>query len=153
MDTWAAASGRRLVHLTRHDCLTLLGTRSIGRVAFCSPTGPVVLPVNYALHEGSPLFRTTSNGSLAERLHDSTLVALEVDDIDEDTRSGWSVLVRGHASVVEHPDLPSTAAGRPEPWAAGPRMLHIRIVATEVTGRRLDPSDDVLAGRSWMRSS
>jgi nitroimidazol reductase NimA-like FMN-containing flavoprotein (pyridoxamine 5'-phosphate oxidase superfamily) len=152
MDTWGTSVGGRLVHLTRQECLTLLGTRSIGRVGFCTPTGPVVLPVNYALHDGAPLFRTSSDGTLADLLHDSAAVALEVDDVDERARSGWSVLVRGHASVVEHPNLPTTTAARPRPWAGGARMLHIAIVPTEISGRRLEPAEDPSSGRSWMRS-
>jgi nitroimidazol reductase NimA-like FMN-containing flavoprotein (pyridoxamine 5'-phosphate oxidase superfamily) len=151
MDTWSTSVGSRLTLLTRQECLMLLGSRTIGRVAFCLPTGPVVLPVNYAMHDGAALFRTSSNSSLAKRLGDSS-AALEVDDLDEETRTGWSVLLRGYASTVEHRDLPASAAKRPQPWVQGARMLYIRIVATEISGRRLDASDDPADGIAWMRS-
>jgi nitroimidazol reductase NimA-like FMN-containing flavoprotein (pyridoxamine 5'-phosphate oxidase superfamily) len=151
MDTWSTSMGGRLTPLTRQECLTLLGSRTIGRVAFCLPTGPVVLPVNYAMHEGAALFRTSSNSSLGKRLSDGA-AALEVDDLDETTRSGWSVLLRGYASTGEHPELPRSAASRPRPWARGTRMMHIRIVATEISGRRLDGAEDEPVGSSWLRS-
>jgi hypothetical protein len=152
MDRWSTSVGRELRHLTRQECVTLLASASIGRVAFCTPTGPMVLPVNYAMHDGGPLFRTSSHGSLGERLRDNTAVALEVDDVDERTRSGWSVVVRGHASVVESSRLPTATDGRPRPWAGGARMLHIRISPVEITGRRLEQSPDLSGGRSWMRT-
>jgi nitroimidazol reductase NimA-like FMN-containing flavoprotein (pyridoxamine 5'-phosphate oxidase superfamily) len=151
MDTWSTSVGRRLKRLTRQDCLALLASKSIGRVACCTPAGPVILPVNYAIHQGTALIRTSSSGTLAERLRDSA-AALEVDDLDETTRSGWSVLLRGHASFVEYQDLPRRSVDRPQPWARGARMLHIRIVPTEISGRRLEPSDDPSSDISWLRS-
>jgi uncharacterized protein len=136
MNTWTTHQERRLKDLSRQECLDLLGSKTVGRVAFCTAKGPVVLPVNYTMYDGKVLFRTSSYGSIASHLRDSP-AAFEVDDVDDATRSGWSVLLAGHASFVEYPDLPPDRLDRPEPWADGSRMLHIRINPTELTGRRL----------------
>jgi hypothetical protein len=55
-----------------------------------------------------------------------------VDDIDDDTHTGWSVLVRGRCRDAEPDDEPD-----PDVWAPGTRRVLFAIEAREVTGRRL----------------
>ena len=66
-------------------------------------------------------------------------VAFEVDRIDGAFSQGWSVLVRGHASVVTDADdvrrLEEQAYSTP--WAGGQRDLWIRIDPLSITGRRI----------------
>jgi hypothetical protein len=68
-------------------------------------------------------------------------VAFEVDEIDDSNESGgWDVLVVGRAA-----DITSSLDARAEelrhldidPWAPGLKDHFVRIVPTEVTGRRL----------------
>jgi uncharacterized protein len=136
MNEWTPRRKPRLEEISKQQCLELLASKKVGRVAFCTTSGPVVLPVNYTVHDGTVLFRTSSYSSLAGHLRDSP-AAFEVDEVDDDTQSGWSVLLQGHASFVEFPDLPPDRLDRPEPWADGSRMLHIRLTPRELTGRRL----------------
>jgi hypothetical protein len=67
-------------------------------------------------------------------------VALEVDHIDEALRQGWSVLVRGPAHHVTHPAelsrLQEDAAVWP--WAGGEREVYVRIIPSQITGRRIE---------------
>lgn len=66
-------------------------------------------------------------------------MAFEVDEVDEYTQSGWSVLFTGTAEVVDDvDDLPTDA--RPLPWPEQTRWLFVRVPARSITGRRLYPS-------------
>ncbi len=128
-----------LNELTEPECWELLRSHQVGRVGYCDGSGSVMLPVNYAVHDGAILFRTTPRGSLARHLR-AGYASFEVDEIDDYTQSGWSVLVRGQARAMEPEDLPPDASDRPVPWASGERPLVVRITASTVTGRRLMPS-------------
>jgi nitroimidazol reductase NimA-like FMN-containing flavoprotein (pyridoxamine 5'-phosphate oxidase superfamily) len=128
----------RLRELDISECLELAATRSVGRVAFCTDDGPVVLPVNYVVDELGVVFRTSPHNSIA-RWAQNRRVAFQVDEIDDFTQSGWSVLVSGTAEVIDEPSaLPADA--RPLSWAEGTRSLFVRVPARTVTGRRLYPS-------------
>ncbi|MGJ6969586.1 pyridoxamine 5'-phosphate oxidase family protein [Streptosporangium sp. G11] len=132
-----------LEKLDRDECLRLITPGGVGRIAFEEIGGPVILPVNYALHGNSVIFRTAFGGPLDDTLRTGvqgveSKVAFEVDRIDDAGREGWSVLVRGgvhHVSSEE--DRAALAALGVRPWAGGERELYVRIAATEVTGRRI----------------
>jgi uncharacterized protein len=126
-----------LQELSREECLDLLASKSVGRVAYCAPEGPEVLPLNYVLLGDSLLFRTAPHSALGQRLR-LDVAAFQVDEIDDYTESGWSVLLRGMVTPVEYDDLPP-AEQRPQPWAAGSRPLHLRLAPRTITGRRLLP--------------
>ena len=127
-----------LVDLTARECLELLETRKVGRVAWCGAAGPTVIPVNYVLRDSAVWIRSTPYSMLA-RESAGEQMAFEVDGVDEFTRSGWSVLVRGRAEH-RHPrscraDLPGLGT-----WPEGPRPFVLSIDLLEVTGKRLLPS-------------
>jgi uncharacterized protein len=126
----------QLTELTRAECLEQVSTRPVGRIAWCDEDGPVVLPVTYGLDGEDVLFRTSPDSNFARHLG-SAPVAFEVDEIDEYTQSGWSVLIRGQASFTEQPGLTDDTAERPVPWALGHHTLLVRITPRTMTGRRL----------------
>lgn len=128
----------RLRELTEPECRELLRDQRVGRVAWCDADGPTMLPVNYRFDEDHVLFRTSPHTALAR--HFSTgPAAFEIDAFDEFTQSGWSVLVRGRAELLERDSLPEPDE-RPEPWAEGTRNVYVRIAVDRVTGRRVMPS-------------
>jgi hypothetical protein len=66
-----------------------------------------------------------------------TDVGFEVDDLDQQEQTGWSVVLRGRAQAVAQPeDLVRlwTIHGL-VPWASGVRNLFIRIEPQRVSGR------------------
>jgi hypothetical protein len=64
------------------------------------------------------------------------VVAFEVDHIDETMSEGWSVLVRGHARLIEEPgERLAIAQLDLEPWAGGARLNLVAITPFEVSGR------------------
>lgn len=125
-----------LVGLAPDECLRLLGTHAVGRVAWNGPAEPTVLPVNFIVVDGEIWFRTTAHSSLSRQIDDLPM-SFQVDDVDEFTRSGWSVLVRGTAHVVyDATRVPRTWPGL-ETWPAGAHALHVVVEPREITGRRL----------------
>jgi uncharacterized protein len=121
------------------ECRRLIRDGGIGRVAFQSGSGQHIVPVNFQLDGDSVIFRTTPYSELG-RLAPGSESAFEVDELDMDTQSGWSVVAKGRLDVI--PDHFETAAIRffgkdPTPWAEGVRRLYLRLTWRELTGRRL----------------
>ncbi|MET1061003.1 MAG: pyridoxamine 5'-phosphate oxidase family protein [Nocardioides sp.] len=127
-----------LKELTEKECLELLREQRVGRVAWCDADGPVVLPVNYRFEDDGVVFRTSAHSELARHFSPGP-AAFQIDSVDDFVQSGWSVLVRGRAELLEWDELPEQN-DRPESWAAGSRNVFVRITPTRVTGRRLLPS-------------
>lgn len=130
--------------LSSRRCLELLVTGAIGRVGWSAAHGPQIFPVSYAWHDELVVFRTSPYGILSE-LTRRTPVVFEVDQLDLDEHTGWSVLARGHASSIASPTQLArlwTVDG-PQPWAAGIRNVFIGIEVDHLSGRSFDPARTV----------
>lgn len=126
----------RVEPLDETESMRMLGSVRWGRCAWSTPEGPRILPVNHSVLDGDVFFRTGLYGSLAEAAAGNT-VALEADELDERLSSGWSVVVLGSAEQVQDPgELASLFRRLPQPWAPGSRPVLVRIVVSQVTGRR-----------------
>ncbi|WP_113701545.1 pyridoxamine 5'-phosphate oxidase family protein [Nonomuraea lactucae] len=137
-----AQAGPTLEALAPEECLRLIAPGGIGRVAFGGLHGPIVLPVNYKMHEGAIVFRTAYGGPMDQSLRTGlegveVKIGFEVDQIDEARREGWSVLVQGPAHHVPPEELRQVTGAGVSPWAGGERELYIRIVPHQITGRRI----------------
>jgi transcriptional regulator with XRE-family HTH domain len=119
------------------ECYRLLGPRGIGRIAFGTASGLTVLPVNYAVTDATVVIRTGS-GSLVGA-HGDGPVSFEADHFDLALGQGWSVLVRGDAHRVLQPGELRRLREECDlrPWPAGEHDLYIRIVPSQITGRRI----------------
>jgi nitroimidazol reductase NimA-like FMN-containing flavoprotein (pyridoxamine 5'-phosphate oxidase superfamily) len=124
-----------LQEIDEAECWELLRSREVGRVAYNDERGPMCVPITFVVGEGSVLFRVAPYSEVARHLPGAR-AALEVDDIDYFTRSGWSVVLRGSIEPLDSSDLPAPEA-RPTPWPEGQRTLHLRLTPDTVTGRRL----------------
>jgi uncharacterized protein len=122
-------------HFTRlsgDECRQLLRARGVGRVGWQSDDGQQILPVTYEVTGELIAFRTRPDTIMGEFLNPLS-VSFEVDDVDEDTATGWSVLVQGTAhgymnDVPEHLLLP-------RPWAPGEHPLTVVITPISYSGR------------------
>ena len=135
--------GPVLERLDEAESLRLIAPGGIGRIAFIGRYGLTVLPVNYKLHDGAIVFRTAQDSPTGEDLrtgiaHAEYQVAFEIDQINPETRDGWSVLIHGPAHHMASDDeRAAVAASGVAPWPRGVHEHAIRITPTSVTGRRL----------------
>jgi hypothetical protein len=119
------------------ECRRLLGPGGLGRIAFVTASGLMVLPVNYVIVSSTIVLRTGAGSLIAA--HGDGQVSFEADHLDETLHRGWSVLVRGQAHRVLQPgELRNLQEGCDlRPWPAGEHDLYVRIVPLRITGRRI----------------
>lgn len=132
---------RNLRELTPRECWDLIAAERVGRVATTTDDGPVVLPVNFVVHNETVLIRTTAYGVIG-RISPASEIAFEVDRLDEAMREGWSVLLVGAIERVEDPEEVAALMDSPdlEPWVGGVRNLVMQIRPRRVTGRWIGAS-------------
>lgn len=129
--------------LDRTDCLRLIAGGGVGRIGYSSRFGPVILPVNYELSEGTIVFRTGLHSSLQQDLRTGIAdaeykVAFEIDQIETDTQQGWNVLIQGAAHFVDSESEVASVAGLGvRAWVGGRKEQFVRIIPTRITGRRI----------------
>jgi nitroimidazol reductase NimA-like FMN-containing flavoprotein (pyridoxamine 5'-phosphate oxidase superfamily) len=124
--------------LSRAECLELLAGQHFGRIGVVADGRPIILPVNYVFEDGHVAVRTDPGTKLTAAAQGH--VAFEVDQIDESSRTGWSVLVTGVGyDVTDALDATSVAAREfpVDTWVPGQRSHWIRIETEQVSGRRL----------------
>jgi nitroimidazol reductase NimA-like FMN-containing flavoprotein (pyridoxamine 5'-phosphate oxidase superfamily) len=127
--------------LPRNECLRLLALRAggVGRVGLVVDGAVVIEPVNYRVldDEDHDIVIQVGPGSMLDAARREAVVAFEVDEVDADAGSAWSVLVRGVASVVD--DEAVVARARPaeaHPLVPEPGVSFVRIRSGIVSGRR-----------------
>lgn len=124
-------------NLTENECLALLRSRTIGRIAFGLGGEIEIFPVNYGMEGQVIVFRTGPGAKL--NTVPNTAVAFEVDGWDAESGNGWSVVAKGRAEEI------TTSAGRAaehlrlvpvQPAAPGDKLHWLAIKPSEIAGRR-----------------
>ncbi len=130
--------GTGIIALGHDECVELLASTPIGRIAFRDGDRVSVLPVTFGWVEDSVVFRTLEGAKLnAAVAHEQ--VAFEIDGWDDNKRAGWSVVIHGVAREVdewaeaEQLEQSGVFAWAKERW----RDRWVRIQPDEITGRRL----------------
>jgi nitroimidazol reductase NimA-like FMN-containing flavoprotein (pyridoxamine 5'-phosphate oxidase superfamily) len=127
----------RWQELTKGECFSLLAGQRLGRVVLVDDRGPLALPVNFVLDQHTVLFRTDEGTKLDAAIRGRP-VGFEIDGVDEATRTGWSVLVRGEATeVIDRGELARVRRLPLYPRAPGVKGHYVRIAPTSLTGRRI----------------
>jgi uncharacterized protein len=123
--------------LTPQDCLSLLGSARIGRIAYTDQALPAVQPVTFVIDNDSVLVRTGDGAQLASAARNA-VVAFQVDELDPDSRRGWAVMVVGYAHEVTDPDELHRVEQLPlRAWFTTDHDHFIRISIELIDGRRL----------------
>jgi hypothetical protein len=86
--------------LGRAEALQLLGTVSIGRLAFTQAALPATRPVSFSLRGEDVLIPVPAGSPLIEALRGS-VVAFEADAYDTAVRTGWTVAVVGASRLLD----------------------------------------------------
>ena len=122
-----------LEEIGREECLRLLASLSVGRIAVALPgEPPLVVPVNYVLDGEVVVFRSEP-GSKVHAARKQP-VSFEVDYVDPFHQTGWSVLVQGAAYEATAREVRNLWV---VPWAGGKKDHWIRIVPKGISGRRI----------------
>ena len=124
--------------LGRETCVELLASTSVGRLAFIADGEVVVIPVNYRFHEGTVVVRTAV-GSKLEAAARHAQMTFEIDQWDDETASGWSVIAKGRAKeVLDQDETAELETLGLRPWAdADSKQRWIRIRPDELSGRKI----------------
>jgi nitroimidazol reductase NimA-like FMN-containing flavoprotein (pyridoxamine 5'-phosphate oxidase superfamily) len=123
--------------LSSADCLDLLSSRDLGRIALVIDDQPEIFPVNYAIDRPTVVFRVAPGTKPALAMN--RRIAFEVDHLDRKAGVAWSVIVKGVALDVTTSKDPFTAFLRTadvRPAAPGDRPLWMAIYPSEISGRR-----------------
>lgn len=126
--------------IPREDCLDLLQSVKVGRIAGVAGGRPFLLPVNYAVDGDRVVFRTSAGTKLTGA--EFGRVAFEIDGSDASDLSWWSVVVEGVASDIT--DMVDERSARLRsldlhPFAPGEKPHWVAIQPESITGRRLRP--------------
>ncbi len=130
-----------VTHIDRKECVALLGNDMVGRLAVLDGHTPVIIPVNYLVDGEDIVFRTDPGMKLD--VGPRSPASFEIDGIDRNSRTGWSVVATGRLEEITHFDsrrwhrvheLPL------EQWAGGPKEHWMRLVPDRITGRRVGPA-------------
>src|SRR5579859_6515972 len=138
-----AGSTRRGERLDEAECLRLLGIERLGRLVYSSRYGPMALPVEYRLYEGSVVFCAAEDTYTDEDLrtgiaHADFDVAFEIDRLDLETREGWTVLIRGSAHHVDtEAERTSIVDPGVRPWTGAEPGHVMRINPARIWGHRI----------------
>ena len=131
------ANGSVLEHLTRDECMRLMGSVPVGRIVYTRQALPAVELVNFALDDGDIVIRTDAGSKLAAATR-GAVVAFETDSVDDAGHTGWSVTVVGHSqAVTDSAEIRHLEQISLTPWAPGRHDHFIRIAPTIVNGRRV----------------
>jgi Pyridoxamine 5'-phosphate oxidase len=130
-----------LEELSHEECLALLRSNQVGRLALTVDEFPMILPINYVLAE--PMGRTwialrTRPGGAIDRA--PLAVAFEIDGIDPFAKRGWSVVVRGTMHHIDETTADFDDRFDPRPWLAD-RDEWLVIDPATISGRRLHPAE------------
>lgn len=124
------------------ECVLLLSSARIGRAVFTERALPAVQPVNYVVRDDTIIISAAAGSRLATAASDAVL-GFEVDQIDPELHTGWTVTVVGRSQLVRDPVEVSALSGLPLiPWALGRHTQFIRLALELVHGRRLLPPPD-----------
>lgn len=122
--------------LERAECLRLLASEEVGRLAVIASGDPMIFPVNYVLDAESVVFRTAPGSKLDDGPR--ARACFEIDCFDRSSHRGWSVVAVGRLEEVTSYDPPTFARVQKlgvDPWAGGDRSHWMRLVPDSITGR------------------
>lgn len=132
-----------LEELGRDECLELLGTQSIGRLAVADHGyyPPHIVPVNFTMDGEQVIFRSDAGLKFKLSILAEHSVSFEIDSIDASGRTAWSVVLQGRAELLTKEEAEAITLGPwLQPWAPGERQEWVRIVPYTISGRRLRPA-------------
>jgi uncharacterized protein len=130
-----------MIELSTSECLEHLNRGTMGRLAFPTPNGLRIVPLNYATNGDVIAFRTVADSELGTYGEGAEAV-FEIDEVDHDAEQGWSVVAFGRLERPSEADEVWDIRGwrNPTPWSGDHRSFHMKLRWDRLTGRRVTPA-------------
>jgi len=128
--------------LGESEAWNLLSGVSLGRLVTSFGGKLEIFPVNFVTQRHTVLFRTAEGTKLFTTVMNDQ-VLFEADD--HTVADGWSVIIRGTASLLTAADdIRAAERAQLMPWVATEKLRYVRITPDEVSGRqfRFGPEPD-----------
>jgi uncharacterized protein len=126
-----------LMSLSDETCADHLAHTTIGRLGVVVGGKPEVFPVCYVYADGSVFFPTNEGTKMHSSL-EWPWVAFEIDGLDSDGSSAWSVMVGGQAEeATDVAEIARVAAMQTVVFRSHGAVRWIKILPTKVTGRQI----------------
>lgn len=120
--------------LNEDESWQLLASQALGRLVTSLDGQPEIFPVNFVVQRPTVLFKTAEGTKLFAAIMNDR-VAFEADDHAGD--EGWSVIVKGRAHIlVTQAEIAQAQQAKLLPWTATLKLRYVRVIASEITGRR-----------------
>jgi uncharacterized protein len=135
--------------LSDDDSWNLISGVHLGRLVTVVDGRPEIFPVNFVVQRRTVLFRTAEGTKMFGAVMNDQ-VLFEADD--HNVVEGWSVIIRGTATVLFGADeIQDAEQAGLYPWIATQKLRFVRVTPSDVTGRRFvfgpEPdNDDAVAG-------
>ena len=127
-----------MIELSPTECQEYLDRGGIGRLAFPTPKGLRIVPLNYCTNADAVVFRTVPDSELGTYGEGAEAV-FEIDEIDHEAEAGWSVVAFGRLERPSEVDEVWDIRGwrNPTPWSGDHRNFHMTLRWSTLTGRRI----------------
>jgi nitroimidazol reductase NimA-like FMN-containing flavoprotein (pyridoxamine 5'-phosphate oxidase superfamily) len=128
----------RMIELSAAECRGHLARGGVGRLAFVTPEGLRLVPLNFATNGDAIAFRTLPDSELG-RYGEGAEAVFEIDEVDHEAEQGWSVVASGRLERPSEREEVWDIHGwrNPTPWSGEDRTFHLTLRWRAVTGRRL----------------
>lgn len=120
--------------LSEDECWERLHSKEFGRMAYHLADEVHIAPINYAVLDGTLVFRTAEGSKLLGVVMNED-VAFEIDNIDNDVEVAWSVIARGKAVLLEGQAARDADNLRLRPWVDTEKFNVVAIKVDELSGR------------------
>ena len=127
-----------MTELDQAECREHLERGGVGRLAFLTPDGLRMVPLNFSTNGDAIAFRTVAGSELG-RYGEGAEAVFEIDEIDHEAETGWSVVAFGRIERPSEADEVWDIHGwrNPTPWSGDRRSFHLKLRVSRLTGRRL----------------
>jgi nitroimidazol reductase NimA-like FMN-containing flavoprotein (pyridoxamine 5'-phosphate oxidase superfamily) len=127
-----------MTELSPSECREYLERGGVGRLAFQTPGGLRIVPLNFVSNADAIEFRTVADSELGH-FGEGAEAVFEIDEIDHENETGWSVVAFGRLERPSEVDEMWDIHGwrNPTPWSGDHRNFHLKLRWNRLTGRRL----------------
>jgi hypothetical protein len=132
--------------LARQECMRLLASHPVGRVAVVVDGWRMTFPVSHRVVHYDDIVFHSEDVSKVAGTSSGVRMSLEIDDLDESGELGWSVAVHGVGREVDPSEMARLRKLGLEPGGLAASAHWIRIRPEKITGYRFPSAPEARRG-------